>query len=75
MTLGENGPIDPNTADQDTLCLLPGVGPVLAQRIMAARPFESASDLTRVRGIGSIAVERWMPHLTLPSAASPPINA
>lgn len=31
---------------------LPGVGPKMAARIVAARPFEQVADLVRVRGIG-----------------------
>jgi len=71
MTLDERAPIDPNSADQETLCLLPGMGPVLAERLIAARPFETLPDLTRVSGIGAKTVERWRPYLALPSAAEP----
>ena len=73
MTLNDLAPIDPNAANLDTLCLLSGIGPVLAQRIIAARPFETAKDLTRVRGIGSAAVKRWTPLLTLPSVTIQPL--
>jgi chaperonin cofactor prefoldin len=69
MALSDLAPIDPNTVDQDTLCLLPGIGPVLAQRIIAARPFETVEDLARVRGIGAPAIAGWIPLLALPSAA------
>lgn len=41
-----------NTATEEQLENIPGVGPVLAQRIIAARPFKSADDLGKVRGIG-----------------------
>jgi competence protein ComEA len=44
--------VDINTADQATLERLPGVGPEIAQAIIADRPFSSVSDLERVRGIG-----------------------
>jgi hypothetical protein len=71
MNLDERAPIDPNSADQETLCLLPGVGPVLAERLIAARPFETLADLTRVPGIGAAAVERWSSFLALPSALEP----
>jgi competence protein ComEC len=43
--------INLNTASQQELETLPGVGEVTAQKIMKARPFDSVDDLTRVRGI------------------------
>jgi competence protein ComEA len=49
-------PININTADADELERLPGIGPVLAERIIADRErnglFQSADDLDRVSGIG-----------------------
>ena len=48
-------PIDPNRADAATLETLPGVGPVRARAIVAARercPFRRFEDLERVPGIG-----------------------
>lgn len=49
--------ININTADAETLQLLPGIGEVLAQRIVAYRtehgPFSSIRDLEQVDGIGS----------------------
>lgn len=48
--------IDLNAASRRELSLLPGVGPVLARRILADRgrngPFHSVEDLSRVHGIG-----------------------
>ena len=32
--------------------MIPGIGPVMAARIIAARPFRSADDLKKVSGIG-----------------------
>lgn len=48
--------IDLNTAEARELALLPGVGPVLARRIVADRNqrgrFDSLEELGRVHGIG-----------------------
>ncbi len=48
----ELGRIDINTATEKELRMIPGVGPVMASRIIAARPFRSADDLKKVNGIG-----------------------
>jgi DNA uptake protein ComE-like DNA-binding protein len=47
------GMIEINTATEKELRTVPGVGPVMAARIIAARPFRSADDLKRVSGIGN----------------------
>lgn len=57
--------IDLNTAGLDELRTLPGVGPSLAERILEARPFASFEDVRRVSGIGSAALERLQPLVTL----------
>src|SRR4029077_12760081 len=41
----ELGHIDVNTATEKELRMIPGIGPVIAARIIAARPFRSADDL------------------------------
>ncbi len=67
--------IDPNTASEEELDRLPGVGASLARRIVAAReeggPFRSLEDLARVRGIGPSTLERLAPHLELPAGPAP----
>lgn len=49
-------PVHVNTASQDELCALKGVGPKLADKIIAFReahgPFKNGSDLEKVPGIG-----------------------
>ena len=50
-----DAPVDLNTADLAALDALPGIGPVLAQRIVdgrATRPFASVDALDDVPGIG-----------------------
>jgi endonuclease YncB( thermonuclease family) len=44
--------LDVNTASINALLEIPGIGLVLAKSIVAARPFRSANDLRRVKGIG-----------------------
>jgi DNA uptake protein ComE-like DNA-binding protein len=45
------GKIDINTATEKELTTVPGIGHVMAARIIAVRPFRSADDLKRVSGI------------------------
>ena len=59
--------IDPNVADADKLCLLPRIGPGIAQRIISDRgangPFQDAPDLARVSMVGEktvAALEPWV---------------
>lgn len=53
---GADARVDLNTADMQALDTLPGIGPALAQRIIADRekngPFATPEDLKRVPGIG-----------------------
>ena len=60
--------LDPNTAPADSLELLPGIGPVLADRIVAARKkkrFENEIDLVDVKGIGPRLYERLRPYVRI----------
>ena len=51
-----NGKVDINTADADTLMLLPGIGSVTAEKIISYRekygPFRKIEDIKKVSGIG-----------------------
>ncbi|MDR7465060.1 MAG: helix-hairpin-helix domain-containing protein [Armatimonadota bacterium] len=63
------GPLDPNTASAAELEALPGIGPVLARRIVEHRRahgrFERLEDLLEVEGIGPRMLERLRPLLRL----------
>lgn len=67
---GEDAPfglIDINTADAETLCLLPGVGPRTAEKIIAYReengPFASAEEIQAVNGIGQAKYEEMKEYI------------
>ena len=60
-----DGRVDVNAASERLLATLPGVGPVMAARIVAARPFHSLDDLLRVPGIGAVRLEALRPWVTL----------
>ena len=63
--------VDPNRDDARGLEALPGVGPRMAARILAARtvrPFTGPDDLLRVRGIGPRTLARMRPYLIFPGA-------
>ena len=61
------GKVNINTASAEELDGLPGIGPVLAQRIVDEReangPYTGAEDLTRVEGIGQAIVESIQDHI------------
>lgn len=57
------GPLDVNRASAPELERLPGVGRVLAARIVAARPFATLDDLAHVRGLRRATLERLRPRL------------
>lgn len=62
-------PVRLNAADTDRLKDLPGIGPVLAGRILRRRrrngPFDRLEDLRAVRGIGPVTVRRLEPRVRL----------
>ena len=59
------GTIGVNTATADELTALPGIGPVLAERIVTERtlhgPYHFPADLLRVSGIGPKVLARILP--------------
>ncbi|MFO0634943.1 MAG: helix-hairpin-helix domain-containing protein [Nannocystaceae bacterium] len=55
-------PVDLDTASPEELAGLPGVGPAIAARIVAARPFATVDALLAVRGIGPRTLARLRPR-------------
>ncbi|HHO58351.1 ComEA family DNA-binding protein [Oceanithermus desulfurans] len=53
-----------NRASAEELESVPGIGPALARRIVAWRPFRTLDELVRVPGIGPRTLERLRPYLT-----------
>lgn len=64
---GSLGPIDLNRADVNQLESLPGIGAVLARRVMEYREsigrFQTIEDLLAVKGIGRKTLERIRPFV------------
>jgi competence ComEA-like helix-hairpin-helix protein len=62
-------PVDVNRASEEELRALPGIGSVLASRIVEARerdgPFSSLDDLRRVRGLGRAKLDKLTTAIAL----------
>lgn len=62
-------PVNINTADADTLAALPGIGRVLAERIVAYRrqngSFRAIEEITNVEGIGEKKAEAILELITV----------
>jgi competence ComEA-like helix-hairpin-helix protein len=67
-------PINLNTATSEELQLVPGIGPVTADKILQMRKsygaFKSVDDLRAVRGIGPKRLEKMRKYLTVGKASS-----
>ena len=58
-------PVDLNGAAMDDLIRIPGIGEVLAHRIVENRPYVAVDDVSRVPGIGSVLLERIRPYISV----------
>jgi competence ComEA-like helix-hairpin-helix protein len=59
------GLVDLNTASEKELQSIKGIGPVLAERIIAGRPYRTVDDLLKVKGIGPKILETIRPYLVV----------
>ena len=63
------GAVNINTASAEELQLLPGIGPVRAQAILAERKkrtrFHRIEDLAQVEGVGDSMLDSLRPHVIL----------
>jgi competence protein ComEA len=71
LPLKLTAPVNINSCAPETLLALPGVGPVLAERILSLRAdgvqFASPGELQMVKGIGPKLAARLAPHLCWPA--------
>lgn len=70
-SISSNGRVNINTASVDQLKELPGIGDVLAQRIVTYRefngPFKHPEELSQVEGISPVLTESLLPYITVSS--------
>ena len=70
LTFYLDPPIDVNASTSEELQLLPSIGPVMAQRIIAYRehygPFTSLDALNNVKGIGPKTIQKFRYYLSFP---------
>ncbi len=57
------GLLDLNTATEKELQTIKGIGPVLAARIIAGRPYKTVDGLIKVKGIGPKKLEKIRPYV------------
>jgi competence protein ComEA len=59
-----------NSANEATLETLPGVGPAMAKKIVAGRPYKTVEDLGNVKGIGPAKLAALRDKVTVGSGST-----
>ena len=69
---GSVSPLDLNAASTKQLTEIPGIGKVMAERIVEWRdqhgPFQRVEDLMKVKGIGEKSFQKLRPYVTVASS-------
>jgi competence protein ComEA len=66
----KSGPVDVNSADEKTLETLPGIGPSLAGKIIAGRPYHNLEDLGKVKGLSKSKLDAIKTEVTFGPATT-----
>ncbi|MEA3415349.1 MAG: helix-hairpin-helix domain-containing protein [Thermodesulfobacteriota bacterium] len=64
-TESPQGLLDLNTATKEELMSINGIGLVLADRIIAGRPYKTVDDLLKVKGIGPKRLKKFHPYFVV----------
>ena len=69
MLLVAGDKVNINTANKEELSALPGIGPVIAERIIEYRdkngPFENTEEITKIKGIGEKTFQKLKDFITI----------
>ena len=60
-----------NTASEEELESVPGVGPARAAQIIAGRPYESVDELQKIAGISGKTFDSLLPFVTVKDETQP----
>lgn len=69
-TVAAAGVVNVNTASVLELSYLPGVGAKVAAAIVAGRPYSSAAELDKVKGIGKVTLAKMRPYVVVAGATT-----
>jgi competence ComEA-like helix-hairpin-helix protein len=61
----QHGSLDLNTASKEELMSINGIGTILAERIIARRPYKTIDGLIKVKGIGPKKLEKIRPYVVV----------